>query len=107
MSNPNKEMTLTEKNTEVSMLLDCYCESIVLGCNDADKYKAEAEAFNPTLAKFWFTKTRIKEQKILTDGHLAALPAHLCNPKTHRKYYKVFFEIVLTDATRSPLSSMQ
>lgn len=62
MSNPNKEMTLTEKNTEVSMLLDCYCESIVLGCNDADKYKAEAEAFNPTLAKFWFTKTRIKER---------------------------------------------
>ena len=62
MSNLPRQMTITEINSEVSMLLDCYCESIVLGCKDADNYKAEAEAFNAEVAKYWFTKTRIKER---------------------------------------------
>ena len=56
------EMTATEIYAEVSMLLDCYAESLVLSLDDAWKYKTEAEAFDSALAKKLFTKTRINER---------------------------------------------
>ena len=71
---PKTEMTATEIYAEVSMLLDCYAESIVLGCSDAEKYKTEAEAFDSALATKLFTKTRLKErmkearQRMAEDG---------------------------------------
>jgi hypothetical protein len=59
---PKTEMTATEIYAEVSMLLDCYAESLVLSLDDAWKYKTEAEAFDSALATKLFTKTRIKER---------------------------------------------
>lgn len=56
------EMTATEIYAEVSMLLDCYAESLVLGCSDAENYKTEAFAFDTALATKLFTKTSIKER---------------------------------------------
>jgi hypothetical protein len=59
---PKSEMTATEQYAEVSMLLECYCESIVLNCSaeEIEKYRAEAEAFDSDLYKKVWTKTRIK-----------------------------------------------
>jgi hypothetical protein len=59
---PKTEMTATEIYAEVSMLLDCHAESIVLGHSDAENYKTEAFAFAPEVATKVFTKTRLKER---------------------------------------------
>ena len=59
---PASQMTPTQIWSEVSMMLECYCECMVENSPvEAEKYRAEAEAFAPLVyAKCW-TKTRIKQ----------------------------------------------